>query len=385
MGNRRFHSQAFDDGTLLKLEIFRGYIREWLPVFLSKKSYPEMHIYDFFAGPGTDAAGNPGSPLVIIDELEQYLMSDKAPLAPDVRVFLHFNDADCDKMVQLEATIRQRTNALPYAVKFTCMEFRLAFFESLQSIQNKDTANLVIMDQCGIKEVNRDIFATLVGCCATDILFFVSSSFIRRFIADESVQQHFNIPEGEMCAVSAKDIHRYVCREFYQKLIPVDHRYHVAPFSIEKDGGANIYGIIFGSGSLFGLEKFLRVCWNKDEITGEANYNIDGDIVRDGQMALLPEDSVIKKQDRFQRDLMEYIRLRKPDNRDLYQFVLENGFLPSHAGAVLRSMQASGSLSVMDIGSGQKARGNAFYLNWNEYSSATPRVRFSLKGTANVV
>lgn len=264
MGNRRFHSQAFDDGTLLKLEIFRGYIREWLPVFLSKKSYPEVHIYDFFAGPGTDAKGNPGSPLLIIDELEQYLTSDKAPLAPDVRVFLHFNDADCDKMVQLEAMIAQRTTALPYAVKFTCMEFRLAFFESLQSIQNKDTANLVIMDQCGIKEVHRDIFATLVGCCATDILFFVSSSFIRRFITDESVQQHFNIPEDEMCAVSAKDIHRYVCREFYQKLIPADHLYHVAPFSIEKDRGANIYGIIFGSGSLFGLEKFLRVCWNKD-------------------------------------------------------------------------------------------------------------------------
>jgi len=41
--------QAFDDATLLKLELFRGYIREWLPVFLSKKTFPEVHIYDFFA------------------------------------------------------------------------------------------------------------------------------------------------------------------------------------------------------------------------------------------------------------------------------------------------------------------------------------------------
>lgn len=102
-------------------------------------------------------------------------------------------------------------------------------------------------------------------------------------------------------------------------------------------------------------------------------------------MALLPEDSIIKKQDRFQRDLTEFIRQRQPDNRDVYQFVLENGFLPSHAGAVLRGMQASGNLSVVEIGSGQKARGNAFYVNWNEYNSGQPRVRFSLKGTPNVV
>ena len=385
MGNRRFHSQAFDDGTLLKLEIFRGYIREWLPVFLSKKSYPEVHIYDFFAGPGTDAKGNPGSPLLIIDELEQYLTSDKAPLAPDVRVFLHFNDADCDKMVQLEATIAQRTTALPYAVKFTCMEFRLAFFESLQSIQNKDTANLVIMDQCGIKEVNRDIFATLVGCCATDILFFVSSSFIRRFINDESVQQHFRIPVKEMRAVSAKEVHRYICREFYQKLVMSDQRYHVAPFSIEKDGGSNVYGIIFGTGNLLGLDKFLRVCWNKDEVTGEANYNIDDDIVRDGQGSLFEEYNVVKKRDRFERELAAFVRQHEPDNRDLYRFVLESGFLPAHANELLRAMQQRGDLSVVVVESGQKARGGAFYLCWDEYKTGQARVRFTLKGGVHVL
>ncbi len=389
MGNRRFHSEAFDDGTLLKLEIFRGYIRQWLPVFISRRTSPsrrtfsDVHIYDFFAGPGTDAAGNPGSPLVIFEELEQYLTSDKTPIDPDVKVFLHFNDADCEKMKRLEQTIRQCGKDLPCVVKFSCMEFRLAFLDNLQSIQHKDTANLVIMDQCGIKEVNKDIFATLVGCSATDMLFFISSSFIRRFISDESVQTHFPLPEKEIHLISAKDIHRYVCREIYQKLIPEGRHYHVAPFSIEKDGGANIYGIIFGSGNLLGLEKFLRVCWNKDKVTGEANYNIDDDVGRDGQMSLIPEDNVIKKQDMFRRHLAEFLRQRKPDNRGLYQFVLENGFLPSHAAEILRDMQGCGVLSVLALASGQRARAGAFYLNWNEYNTGQPRVCFSLKGTPN--
>lgn len=381
----RFHNEAFDDATQLKLEIFRGYIREWLPVFLSKRSFPEVHVYDFFAGPGTDAAGNPGSPLVILDELEGYLVSDRTPVAPDVKIVLHFNDSDPHKMDHLEETIRQRGEHPSCLVEFSRKEFRLAFLDNLQSMRNRDTANLVIMDQYGIKEVNQDVFASLVACSATDILFFISSSFIRRFITEESVQQHFRIPEEEIRAVDARDIHRYVCREFYRKLIAEDQRYYVAPFSIEKDCGANIYGIIFGSGNLLGLDKFLRVCWNKDKVTGEANYNIDDDIVRDGQMALLPEDSVIKKQNRFQRDLTDFIRQRTPDNRDLYPFVLENGFLPSHASEILRELQVRGVLSVVKLGSGQKARGGAFYLSWEEYKSGQPRVRFSLEGTQNGV
>ncbi len=199
------------------------------------------------------------------------------------------------------------------------------------------------------------------------------------------MQQHFNIPEAEIQSVSAEDIHRFICHGFYQKLIPDGSDYHVAPFSIEKDGGANIYGIIFGSGRLLGLDKFLRVCWRTDEITGEANYDIDDDVARYGQTSFIPEDNVIKKQGRFQRDLTEFIQQRAPDNRELYQFVLENGFLPSHAGDVLRSIQKSGNLSVVEVASGQKAHGNAFYLSWNEYRSGEPRVHFSLKGTTNVI
>ena len=34
-----FHNEPFDEETILKLEIFKGYIREWIPVFLSKKSF----------------------------------------------------------------------------------------------------------------------------------------------------------------------------------------------------------------------------------------------------------------------------------------------------------------------------------------------------------
>jgi len=65
-----FHNKPFDEGTLVKLEIFQLYAREWLPVFLSSINppKPEVHVFDFFAGPGVDSNNVEGSPLRIINE-----------------------------------------------------------------------------------------------------------------------------------------------------------------------------------------------------------------------------------------------------------------------------------------------------------------------------
>jgi hypothetical protein len=57
MGNKDFHNKPYDAGTLAKLRIFELYTQEWIPVFLSQPEpkFREMHIFDFFCGPGADA------------------------------------------------------------------------------------------------------------------------------------------------------------------------------------------------------------------------------------------------------------------------------------------------------------------------------------------
>lgn len=74
MGERNLHSKPFDEGTLIKLDLFRFYVREWLPVFISAKKiyWKTLNIYDFFAGPGKDVDGKKGTPLIILEELEPY-------------------------------------------------------------------------------------------------------------------------------------------------------------------------------------------------------------------------------------------------------------------------------------------------------------------------
>ncbi len=62
------NNHTFDEATKLKLTIFGECFKEWLPVFLHDKYTRAVHIYDFFAGSGTDTSGYLGSPLILLNE-----------------------------------------------------------------------------------------------------------------------------------------------------------------------------------------------------------------------------------------------------------------------------------------------------------------------------
>jgi hypothetical protein len=239
-------------------------------------------------------------------------------------------------------------------------------------------ANLVIMDQFGVKEVTPDIIRSLARCSVTDILFFISTSFIRRFIETPEIQSKYDLNCDEIKNMEYNVIHRYICEYYRGKLAGM--QYYLAPFSIRK--GSNIYGVIFGSSHLLGLEKFLKVCWSLDSVTGEANYNIDNDFSWAGEQSLFEEDNRISKIGLFEKELQTYIASQKPDNLALNEFCLTNGFPPTKAGEVLASLQAKEKLVVREIGTGRIARRGAFYLGWKNYRSGIPRVRFSLEATS---
>jgi hypothetical protein len=87
-----FHDKPFDEGTLTKLEIFQLYTREWLPVFLARPptADSEIHLFDFFAGPGCDANGISGSPLRTLRVLQEYSRKNLAGWG-SVRAPLHIS------------------------------------------------------------------------------------------------------------------------------------------------------------------------------------------------------------------------------------------------------------------------------------------------------
>ena len=363
-----FYNKPFDDETILKLEIFKGYIREWLPVFLSKRSFNTINIFDFFAGPGKDCNGVEGSPLIIINELKKYLENPYFPVASNIEIKVLFNDADPNKIALLQKEIRRDDT---FAVETTNLSFKESFVEQKGILESPSAVKLVILDQCGIKQITHDIFEELISFPATDLMFFISSSILKRFIIVDGVRQYFpTMSPAEIRKLPATDVHRYVCWH-YQKLVPLGREFYLAPFSIKK--GANIYGIIFGSVKLLGLEKFLKVCWNQDSVSGEANYDIDDDMVREGE-TLFKELNIPRKIDLLGNQLVKFLQDFRSNN-ELYKFTLENGCLPIHTCEILKELQKNGRLEAEP----SDTRKNSFYLNWKNYNQKLIKVKFRMK------
>jgi len=51
MPKRNLHGKPFDEGTKVKLDLYREYLREWLPVFINSPYVDTLQIFDFFADP----------------------------------------------------------------------------------------------------------------------------------------------------------------------------------------------------------------------------------------------------------------------------------------------------------------------------------------------
>jgi three-Cys-motif partner protein len=102
--------QSFDDGTILKLEVFRKYIREWLPVFMTDSArlnhLSSVNIFDFFAGPGVDRSGNQGTPLIIIEEIKKYCES-RGSLKRGISIHLYFNDINGERIQSLQSNCQR--------------------------------------------------------------------------------------------------------------------------------------------------------------------------------------------------------------------------------------------------------------------------------------
>lgn len=368
----KYHIKLFNEGTLVKLELLKLYVRSWLPVFMSKKDvyWKDIFIYDFFSGAGMDSKGKPGSPLIILNELKGYCPSI---VEKGLKVSLLFNELQEDVLDNLKNKVSDffvkcraksefsccvacsSDNKCPFTVTFEQKEFKPLFAELYSSMQASPTLpRFMFLDQFGIKQITKDIFQKLTSLTRTDFLFFISSSFVRRFSELEEFTQYLKVSKKEFDESRPEHCHRIILD--YYKSMTHSSEYFLAPFSIRK--GANIYGLIFGSNNPVGMEKYLDAAWSLDKNTGEANFNIDNDKILSGQLSFFPEDNVVKKVDIFERNLLQWLKEERT-NEEVYLYTLLNGMRKTHTTEILK-----GNISCLKITSADKIRNGYFYLGY---------------------
>lgn len=342
-----FHDKPFDEHTLVKLQIFELYAQEWLPVFLAspQSRWEEIHIFDFFAGPGLDQRGEMGSPLRILRTIRRCLGLRDASW-PKIQIVAHFYDIDASKIEALTSNISSRGLAIKeVTLDVRSLSFESAITENATELWKKNAAKLLLIDQCGVDQVTREIFRDLVAYPTTDFLFFISSSTLHRFHDHPAIKLKIERPADYY------HVHRKAL-EYYRELLPTGSEYYLAPFSIKKE--RNIYGLIFGSGHPLGMDKFLRVAWNQDRLNGEADYDINRDDISPDEILLPIPEILPRKVWAFEQELARQLKggiCR--DEGAIIRLCFEHGVTRQHAASVLRRLKSEGvittSIRVPDI------------------------------------
>jgi len=334
--SKDFFKKPFDDGTKIKLEIFGKYLETWLPTFTKDKnrSWENIFIFDLFAGSGMDSEGNNGSPLIIVEELKRHYweIQEKA-----LNIHVIFNDSEKDNIDQLESTINSQSHKRPYKISYFNKDFNELFNELYPyMLRYRNFPMLLFLDQFGIKNITEEVMSKILKLKRTDLLFFISSSFVRRFSELKEFQRYLNISKEDFDETRPFHCHRTVTK-YYQSMIPENIEYFLAPFSIKKN--KNIYGLIFGSKHSFGIEKFLNIVWRLNPNSGDANYNIDEEEIAEGKLSLFPEYNVPRKLQYFEQELNKEILAKELISiKQIYAYTFNFGCLPKHANKVIKEM-----------------------------------------------
>lgn len=342
MGHIDHHKNPYDEGTLTKLEIFERYVQTWLPTFIMQHRIKEVNIVDFFAGMGYDIIGQKGSPIRILDVIDSFYDN---LIQNNTIINLYFNEFKFEKFELLKKNCNeyldshQRLNCF-VKIHFSKKNFNVVYDEVVE--KTKQSPSLYILDQSGVKFTNQENFNSLLSLTQTDFLFFISSSFFKRFGKEAEFSNHLEISEKDLKENPYNFIHRIVL-EKYRSLIPDNSNLNIFPFSIKKN--SNIYGIIFGSSHIRGVEKFLQIAWKENTINGEANYDIDDDMKK--QQLILnfenPENTKrYTKIEIFNNHLEEFLKSKGVvTNIDLYFFTYKNGHIADHTNHFLRELKRS--------------------------------------------
>lgn len=258
-------------------------------------------------------------------------------------VHVLYNDDKREKCKQLKAYTEQEQKGLGELGNYLEIEILNQDFKEL--FNNKKTLlknefNLFFLDQSGVKQINDKIFVELTEFQKTDFMFFISSSYFKRFATDFKEY----IPNINLRAVSEakhSEMHRLIL-QCYRKIIPTQSKVKLYPFTIKK--GANIYGLIFGSNHPLGVDKFLKIAWETNELNGEANFDIDNDW--QAKQGVLFGKRKLSKIETFERELKELILSRKTvSNVELYFFTLQSGHIDKHAQNLVRRLKKEGIIS----------------------------------------
>ena len=368
----QIHSKA-------KVDFYKTYLERYVAILCQSKFIKHIRIYDVFCGMGIYEDGGKGSPVVAYDTIKG--IYDAHKISNETDILLTINDISENRIARVIDYFE--ANKHPYcAVRPYNLDIERLFEKVVPEISAtpNDTRNLVFIDPYGYKNIRKELLLSLMANGHTEVILFLPISHMQRFTNvaiqdDDSITQYdplrnfvysFFPDENHPIrqnTVKAKEYIQYVANA-----LKFNDRYYATSYYIERDK-ANIFALFFMSSSIFGFEKILETKWILDEEHG-GGFRLPE---KDQTIDMFAEEFALETKNenacKLKRILVNALKTPKT-NKEIYEFVLRNEFLPKHANVVLKELQdANPKFTVLNYNTGEKVRKNAFYLSYKYYNS----------------
>lgn len=355
------------DHSMAKVRLLGEYLKRYLNVIANDKYTRKINIYDLFCGQGIYENGGEGSPIVIMKAInELHANTQNSKFIPKINCF--FNDIDEHKVENLKQAIENRKlNNWEYgSINYKTIDYK----EYLRLLQDKFMSytekSFIFIDPYEYKHIKISHIKKLMNR-KSEVLLWLPTQFMYRFEENGTPTALKDFIEELVPYVDwpgSDNVWEFIekLRKGFQKEMGND--YFVDHFSIQKDK-STVFCLFFFTSHIYGYEKMLEAKWELDPEQGKRWENLGGRL------------GLIDNQE-FEHDLLEFLKMKKRFNGEIYEFTLKQRFLPKHANDILSRWRKDDILDVV-LKDGGKARKNAFYNSYKYYKNDFNKVTYILR------
>lgn len=256
--------------TAAKHEILRRYLRRWIPIMAT--SSPRFAYVDCFAGPGQYSGGEPGSPIVALDIVRNYINSEL--LKPDQLTVIAI-EAQKRRYDHLVERYREYCLEFPETAGVTVELERGRYADRISDIHRRlvtrgssRSSTFYLIDPCGVKDTPYDLLPTLLAPDKNEILFNLMYEETNRFMNEPEFEGPLDSMFGEtrwrdLRQLTGADRKRETVNYFRDRLLDAGAKYVVA-FEMRNAHNSTDYFLFFATKSLRGLEVMKKAMWEVD-------------------------------------------------------------------------------------------------------------------------
>lgn len=264
---------AREPHTRAKHDLIERYLGGWFPIL--GRYNGRIIFFDGFAGPGSYAEGEMGSPLIAIETLLDHALFER--FSGTQFVFL-FCEPERDRAAALELRLGEFAAArggLPSNVTYqvramTFAEAATSLADELEEQKARLAPTFAFIDPFGFSGVPLELIARLLSFDKCEVFFNFMYDFVNRFATSGQVDEHLDAIFGtdeyrQVGTCGTPDERRAFLLELYaRQLREVAGFPHVLRFDMFNRQGHNTYSLFYGTRSLKGLELMKAAMWSVD-------------------------------------------------------------------------------------------------------------------------